>query len=134
MRRRDFIAGLSGAAAWPLVARAQHSTIPVVGFLGISTLDNTAPYLAALRRGLSEIGYIEGENVVIEARWAQGNYERLPMLAAELVERRVAVIVASPYAAALAAKAASTTIPIVFFVGVDPVKEGLVAKIGRAHV
>jgi putative ABC transport system substrate-binding protein len=130
MRRRDFIKVIAGSvAAWPLTARAQQPTMPVIGYLHPGSPDSTARLLAVFRESLAEAGCVEGRNVAIDYRLAEGQYDRLPGMAAELVRRQVAVIVAPTIPAALQAKAATTTIPIVFSVAADPVKLGLVTNL-----
>jgi putative tryptophan/tyrosine transport system substrate-binding protein len=132
MRRREFIAGLGSAAIWPLAVQAQQPVMPVVGLLLSSTSKEAGRYIAGLTAGLAEIGYVEGRNVALEYRTAEGHFERLPALANDLVRRRVAVIfTAGNFPPAVAAKAATQAIPIVFMIGEDPVMSGLVASIAR---
>ncbi len=132
MRRREFIALVGGAAvAWPLAARAQQPRVPVVGFLNGASPEGYAPMVTAFRQGLKEAGYVEGQNVAIEYRWAEGQYDRLAALAADLVHRNVSAIAATSTPANLVAKAATATIPIVFTTGDDPVRLGLVSNLRR---
>jgi putative ABC transport system substrate-binding protein len=131
MRRRDFIAGLGSVAAWPVVARAQQAAVPVIGWLSSQSANDDTNRTVLFLQGLKETGYVEGQNVAVEYRWAENQYDRLPTLAADLVGRRVAVIVASGAEATLAGKAATPTIPIVFSTGTDPVALGLVASLNR---
>src|SRR5271170_6564806 len=129
MRRREFIAGIGSAVAWPVAARAQQPALPTIGLLDAGDL--TSSLAVALREGLNEMGYVEGQNLRIEYRTADGQYDRLPALAADLVRRKVDVVFADAVPAARAAQAATTTIPIVFLVGGDPVREGLVTRLNR---
>jgi putative ABC transport system substrate-binding protein len=132
MRRREFIAVFGGAAAaWPFAARAQKAAMPVIGFLNSASPDAFAPFVSSFHRGLEAVGFVDGQNVVIEYRSAEGHPARLPALAAELVRRQVAVLVANSTASALAAKEAASTLPIVFLTGNDPVELGLVASFNR---
>ena len=131
LKRREFIAALGSALARPLAARAQQATLSVIGFLGGGSPELWADRLRAFRQGLSETGYVEGNNVVIEYRWAEGQYDRLPALADDLVRNRIAVLATQDTPATLAAKAATTTIPMVFITSADPVEVGFVASLAR---
>jgi putative tryptophan/tyrosine transport system substrate-binding protein len=131
MRRREFMTLFGGAAAWPLAANAQQSARPIIGFLGAAPPNQVGDYWNAFQKGLEEGGFVDGRNVTIESRWAEGHYERLPDLAADLVRNHVAVLVGAAPPAALAAKAATTTIPVVFVSGDDPIKSGLVERLNR---
>ena len=130
MRRRDFIAGLGSAAAWPVAVQAQQRAVPVVGILGSTTAVARAPVVSAFMQGLKDTGFVEGQNMAIVAHWTNDQYDRLPTLVAELIRLRAAVIVVNRRSAH-AAKAATTTVPIIFASGIDPVQAGLVAGLNR---
>jgi putative ABC transport system substrate-binding protein len=131
VKRREFIKIFAGAIAWPTAVRAQQPAVPVIGFLDPTSLDKYAPFVEAFRKGLREVGFVEGDNVAIEYRWADGQYARLPGLATDLVRHKVAVIVATGITATTAAKKATSTTPIVFNTGGDPIKFGLVSSLSR---
>jgi len=131
IRRREFIVTLGGAAAWPLAVGAQQSAMPTVGFIRDGTADASARYVTAFRKGLSEVGVVEGQNVMVEYHWLEGHHDRLPALIADLVRRQVAVMATLGNVPTLAAKGATTTIPIVFGVGDDPVRLGVVESFAR---
>jgi len=132
MKRRDFVAGIGAAVAWPTALAAQHSSLPIVGYMSSRSLRDSVPLVTAFRKGLAEAGFVEGQNVAIEYRWAEGQYDRLPAMAAELVRLgSVLLVTTGGEPSALAAKAATSTIPIVFTTGGDPVKNGLVESLNR---
>ena len=131
MRRREFIAGFSATTVWPLVARAQQKSIPVIGYLNVGFPQLQHPFVIAFHEGLKETGFVAGENLAIEYRWAEERYDRLPELAADLVRRKVEVIVATGELPLRAAASATSTIPVVFTIGSDPVQSGLVASLAR---
>jgi putative ABC transport system substrate-binding protein len=132
MKRREFITLIGGAAAWPMAVRAQQGAMPIVGFVTNRSAEASVRQAAAFRKGINETGYVEGQNVTVEYHWLEGHYDRLSAVMADLVRRRVAVISTFANAPALAAKAATTTVPIVFGVGQDPVRLGLVASLARS--